>query len=186
MLAETLAHLKEHDFARGEEQADRDKIADACLELLLRQPVERQDQIQERALIVSEIRYRVLGQAENEEVEHELDGIVAPLTGPTGLVQDKLDSGLVLCSATVTRRLSNNGEGDITLKRPGRFVTGVDDLVEEYYILPAQDRMLASARRFKGRFELSITRRPALASHYQGQIAKAYEQLAIELPRERS
>src|SRR5262245_34349826 len=186
MLPETLSHLQEHDFVRGDQQADRDKICQACLDLLVGQPVERHDQIQELALIVPEIRYRVLGSA-SAEVEHELDGLVAPATGPTGCVQEKLDSGLVLCTATVTRRLSNNyGGGEIMIKRPGRFVTASADLIDEYYLQPAQERLVQTAKRYRGRFELSIERRPELAARYQPQIAKAYDQLALELPRERS
>jgi hypothetical protein len=182
---DTFSHLKDRGYARGDAQVDRDKLADAILELLLqRTRVQEPEQIQDKAMLVSEIRYEVLGAHSDGEVEHELDTIVAPLTGPNGLVQDKLDGETVLCSGWVMRRLTNGG-ADVTIKRVGRFIGESDEIVDRYFLAPAQHRLVQTAKRYKGRFELSIERRPAIATRYRPQIEQAYTLLELELPKDR-
>lgn len=182
MLPETKSQLQQHGFLRGEEQVDRDELANACVKLF--QAVDRTEEIQLKALIVPEIRHRIFGQAENEEVEAELDGILAPLTGPKGHVQAKLENGYVLCSASVSRKLSNNGGAEITIKRNGRFITSVTDLIEEHYWKPGYERLIAGMKSLNDRFDLGIRRQPALASRKAPMINQTHDQLAIEMPRQ--
>jgi len=186
MLTETYNHLKDHGYARGEEQVDRAKLADACRDLLLEQPVATAEdtEIQDKGLIVSELRFRLLGEAGSEDVERELDAILGPLTGPSGAVQAKLENGYVLCSAPVTRKLSNNGEGTITLKRAARFVTENADLIERYYWLPAQARIMQAVAGLNHRFELSIRRRPELAVRKPVLVGNVHMQFQLEMPAE--
>jgi hypothetical protein len=184
MLPETLSHLKQHGFLRGEEQVDRAELAEACMAILTRQTVSTAAEIQEKALIVPELRHQLFGQAQSEDVEAELDAILAPLTGPKGHVQDKLENGFVLCSAQVSRKLSNNGGAEITIKRNGRFVTSVAELIEEHYWKPGYERLIAGMKALNNRFELGIRRQPALASRRQPMVAQTHDQLAIEMPRQ--
>jgi hypothetical protein len=186
MLEATLQHLKEHGYVRGEEQVDRAGLAGACATRLLTDPVttDNLDEVQEKALLATELRYQLLGAGANEEVEAELDDVIATLTGPRGQVQDRLENGYVLCSAQVVRKLSNNGEGVITLKRTGRFVTGNPDLIERFFWQPAHDRLLAAAKGLKGRIELSVRRQPELVARSTPALGRAQEQLVVELTAE--
>jgi hypothetical protein len=183
MLPETLSHLREHGLVRGD-QADRVVIAERCRDELLKKPVADDDQaeIQEKALIVPELRYTLLGEAEDEEVERELDLLVTPLVGGNGLVQKHLENGFVLCAAPVTRKLTHNGEGSITVKRRGRFVTENPDLIERYFWTPAAERLSAAMEAVKNRLELASQRQPLLMARQQPLILKMHERLALELP----
>jgi hypothetical protein len=182
MLPETVELLRSRGFLRGEDQVDRDALAVACLGLLTERPVQMKDEIQERAQIVPDLRFKLFGDA-GEEVERELNAILGPLTGPKGHVQTKLENGYVLCSAPVSRKLSNNGEGTITLTRQGRFVTTSSDLIEEFFWQPAYERIMATVNGLNARFELGIRRQPQLAARKQPMVGKVHEQLAIEMPR---
>lgn len=184
MLRETFTLLAARDFVRGEEQIDRQKMAGACLEVLLRREVNEPNDVKSQAMLISELRHEIVGSA-SPEAELELDQLVSWLTSPTGPVQEQLDGGKVLCTAPVTRRLPNNGHGEVELRRKARFVTENDDLIEEHFLVPARSRLVSAARRLKASFDLSIERRPALAARYVPQIGQAYEQLQLELPRSR-
>jgi hypothetical protein len=184
MLPQTITHLREHGYARGEERVDRAGLATACAALLLEQPVAAAGEIQERALIVPEIRFRLLGAVDGEDVESELDLLVGQLTSSDGPVQHKLEDGVVLCSAQVTRKLSNNGETTVTLRRAGRFVTSSPDLVADYFVAPAVERLVRQGQTLKARLELGVRRVPELEGRELAIVTKAHEQLAIALPRE--
>jgi hypothetical protein len=183
MLPETLSQLREHGLVRGD-QADRVEIADRCREQLLAKPVAAAEEaeIQEKALIVAEMRYTLLGEAANEDVERELDLLITPLVGGNGLVQKSLENGYVLCAAQVTRKLSRNGEGSITIKRRGRFVTENPDLIEQYFWTPAAARLSSAMETVKDRLELASRRQPLLTARQQPLILKMHEQIALELP----
>ena len=183
MLPETLNHLREHGFVRGD-QADRAQLADRCRELLLAKPVGSADEaeIQEKAIIVAELRYSLLGEAANEDVERELDLLITPLVGGNGLVQKGLENGYVLCAAQVTRKLGNNGDGTITIKRRGRFVSSDPAAIEQYFWAPAMQRLSSAMETVKSRLELGTRRQPELAARQQPTIAKAHEQMTLELP----
>jgi hypothetical protein len=189
MLPETLAHLKEHNFLRGD-HPDRDGLADGCLGLLLERPVETadEDEIQAKALIVPELRYRLLGAGVNEDVERELEMLLGPLVSlkPEAKVQDKLENGFVLCAKSVTRKLGNNGEGTITINRKGRFVTSVPELIEQYFWLPQYERLTRDAEGLNKRLELGTRRQPALNARRQPMISQAHEKLQLELPLQTS
>lgn len=183
MLPEVLNHLREHGLVRGD-QADRVEIAKRCRDMLLQHPVANADEaeIQEKALIVPELRYTLLGEAESEEVERELDLLVTPLVGGNGLVQRNLENGFVLCAAPVSRKLAHNGEGSITVKRRGRFVTENPDLIERFFWEPGAARLSAAMAAVKDRLELASKRQPLLLERQQPLILKMHERLALELP----
>lgn len=185
MLPETLSHLREHGYVRGD-QADRAKLAEGCRDLLIGKPVGSADEaeIQEKALIVAELRYTLLGEAENEDVERDLDLLITPLVGAGGIVQKSLENGYVLCAAQVTRKLSHNGDGMITIKRRGRFVSDNPDAIELYFWQPAMARLSSGMETVKGRLELGTRRQPALATRQQPAIAKMHEKMQLELPME--
>jgi hypothetical protein len=182
MLPETLTHLREHDFMRGD-QVDRVKLADRCRELLLAKPVRsaEQEEIQDKALIVPELRYTLLGEAADQEVERELDLLINPLVGANGIVQKGLENGYVLCAAQVSRKLGN-GDGTITIKRRGRFVSDNPDAIEEHFWTPALARLSSAMTMVADRLDLGVRRQPALTARKPAQIAKAHERIRLELP----
>src|SRR5262245_38640484 len=183
MLPETMSHLREHGFARGD-QADRVALADRCRELLLQNPVDSADpeEIQDKAQIVAELRYTILGEPHNEEVEKELDLLITPLLGGNGLVQKSLENGYVLCAAQVTRRLDHNGHGSITIRRRGRFVSSNADAIEQHFWNPALSRMSAAIEMVKERIELGTRRQPELEQRRKPMVEKAHEKMQLELP----
>ena len=106
MLPETIEVLREHGYLRGD-QTDTDKLAGSLRDLLTAKPVgsNNLEEIQEKAIIISELRYQIFGAAADEEVEQDLDSLLQRLLGGTGRVQDALENGYVLCAASVTRKL---------------------------------------------------------------------------------
>lgn len=182
MLPETLALLAEHDFVRGAESVNRERLADACRELLMANPVQTAEQVQEQALIIAELRHAIFGQVETEEIEADLDTIITPLTGPADKVQMALEGAYVLCTARVIRRLSNDGSGNITLKRPGRFVTDNPDLIEQFFWSPAVKAQVRSLQVVKERLELACQRQPALEARRFAHVELVHRQAQLQLP----
>jgi hypothetical protein len=182
MLAETVALLREHDFIRGEESVNRDALADALLEVLVADPVTEEAQIETKAFIIPELRFRLFGQGESEEVDDEVDGIIRTLVGGEGKVQDRLPQDLVLCSETVTRRLSNDGAGTITLRKPGRFVTAEADLIVDHYWRPQKSAAERAVAKLNGRIELGMKRQPLTAPRRAEIVAATHEQIQLNLP----
>jgi hypothetical protein len=184
MLPETVELLRSRGFLRGEETADRSKIAVACHALVFERPFEATEQeIQEKALLVPDFRFRLFGDVDGE-VEAELNGILGPLTGPKGPVQFLMENGYVLCSAPVERQLSNGDGGTITITRQGRFVTMNPDLIVRYFWQPAHERIITTVKGLNERFEIGIKRQPALAAQKPAMIGKTYDWLALEMPRQ--
>jgi hypothetical protein len=184
MLPQTIDLLREHDFIRGEESVNRDALADALIELLVADPVGEEAEIQPKALIIPEFRYRLFGSADVddiENVEEEIDSVLTPLLGGEGKVQQKLRGQLVLCSAPVTRRLSNDGAA-IVLKKTGRFVTADPDLMVQYYWGPAKRTLERQAAKLNYRIELSGKRQPLVAPRRAEIVTETYIQLRIQLP----
>jgi hypothetical protein len=184
MLPETLSLLRERDFIRGEESVNRDALADAIIELLVADPVTEEAEIETKAMIVPEIRHHLFGPAETEEIEDELDDILRGLVGGEGKVQDKLSGELVLCMAVVTRRLSNNGVGTITLRKQGRFVTAAPDVMVDHYWRPQKAIAERAVAKLDRRIELSVKRQPLVAVRRAEIVAATHEQLALNLPRD--
>lgn len=181
MLPETLNHLREHGLVLGD-QANRVEIANRCRDLVLQKPAADENEIQEKAMIVAEFRYTLLGDTDSEDSERELDLLITPLLGANGLVQKGLENGYVLCAAQVTRTLSHNGEGSVSIKRRGRFVTENPDLIEEYFWTPSAARLSAAMETVKKHLELGTRRQPALAERQQPLILKMHARLDVELP----
>lgn len=185
MLPETIEVLREHGYLRGDE-TDTDKLAGRLNELLVAKPVESSDstEIQEKAVIVAELRYTIFGEATDDEVEQDLDTLLTRLLGGNGKVQDSLENGYVLCAASVTRKLSHNGDGTITIKRRGRFVSGNADVIEQYYLAPKLKRVSSAASSLRHGLELATRRQPELEARQQKMIEKAHESVQLELPVE--
>jgi hypothetical protein len=183
MLPETLSHLRNRELILGD-RINRSEIADRCRAMLIEKPVESTDmnEIDDKAMIVPEIRHRVLGDAESEEVERELDAIITSLVGADGKVQEELENGYVLCAAQVTRRLDHNGHGSVTIRRRGRFVTSNADAIEEYYWNPAASRLTSSMKAVAKRLEIGARRQPQLQARRPLVIMRAHEQIRLELP----
>src|SRR5262245_20829275 len=122
MQDETRQYLDGLGFVDPAGDVTRGKIAEACATKLLEVAnATTETDVQEMALLVSELRHQVLGSGPNDEVDHDLDGIVGQLTSPRGKTQMALTNGYMLCSAPVTRKLGN---GDaLTITRRGRFVS---------------------------------------------------------------
>ena len=182
MLPETVDHLKSRDLLLGD-RINRDRLADDCVAVLVERPVDSSDmnEIDQKALIVAEVRHRVLGNGQSEEVERELDDIVTSLLGADGKVQGKLENGYVLCAAQVTRSLGHNG-ASISIRRRGRFVTSDADAIEEFYWNPAAARLASSMKAVAKRLEIGVKRQPALEARKPLLIGKAHQQIHLELP----
>lgn len=184
MLPETLEVLREHGFLRGD-QTDTDKLADSLCGLLTAKPVgsNNLEEIQEKAIIVSELRYQLFGAAADDDVEEDLDGLLQRLLGGTGRVQDALENGYVLCAASVTRKLSQNGgEETIPIKRRGRFVTDNAEVIEQYFLSPQSVRVRKAAAGLHHKLELSIRRQPQLTGRRREIVAATHEGVQLELP----
>jgi hypothetical protein len=184
MLPETITHLRDRGYLKlkgSEDVVDRTALAERCLRELSVNPVSEREQIQENALLVSELRGKLFGRVPNEDVQAELDGLISPLTGPGGMVQHALDDGLVLCTATVTRTFEND-EGSITIKKPGRFITANAELVFDFFWMPGRNRLINTAASLNDRIALGIKRVPELANRRQAIVAQAHEQVQLELP----
>jgi hypothetical protein len=162
MLTTTYQHLADRGFTRGQAQIDRVAIGAAIAKLLAESPVESEDldEIQAKALIVAEIRNRVLGDSDDEEVERELDTIVSGLSGMNSVTQAKLDDGVVLCAARVSRKLTNDQGETVTIRRVGRFVTSIPALID--YWVPMRAKLLRDAEQLRDRIDLASRRVPAL------------------------
>jgi hypothetical protein len=184
MLAETVALLRDHDFIRGEESVNRDALSDAIVEILVADPVTEETQIETKAMIPAEIRYRLFGSAESEEIEDELDDILRGLLSGEGKVQDRLPSDVVLCSRTVTRRLSANGGTSITVRKKGRFVTAEAHLIVDHYVMPQKQAAERATLKLNNRIELGIKRQPLVAARRAEIVRVTHEQLQLMLPSE--
>lgn len=154
--------------------------------VLANRPVENDDdgEIQEKAVIDAELRYQVVGTPDSEESGAELDHLFGQLAAPEGYIQRCLTDGLVLCSATVTRKLSNNGNDVATasIRRKGRFTTTNPDLIERSIWVPSLNGMVNAGVRAERRIGLTISRQPLLADRRRTAIDGAYERLRLELP----
>jgi hypothetical protein len=181
MLPETLSLLREHDFIRGEESVNRDALADAIVELLVADPVTEEAEIETTALIMPELRFRVFGDVDSEEIEDELDEVIRPLVGGEGKVQAKLPGELVLCSTPVPRRLSSNG-GTITLHKRGCFVTADPDLIVDYYWRPQSKAAQSAVRKLNNRIELGMKRQPLTTPKRRELVVDTHTQIRLELP----
>jgi len=185
MLNETYDHLTARGFMRGEEKIDRAAIAQAIAKALLANPVLTSDlsEVQAKAMTAGEIRYQVLGQPADEEVEAELDALVTALTGvgTKGKVQNALENGFVLLSAPVTRRIVN-GDAESTMKRNGRFVTEDLDLIETLWLEKQMQRIEGGVQEEKRRQEMAVQRQPQLQARLQPLVQKLHTYVALELP----
>ena len=181
MLDETLALLRQYDFIRGEESVNRDAVSDALVEVLTETPVLEEAQIESQSFIIPELRHRLFGDAESEEVEDELDDIIRPLVSGEGKVQAKLPDELVLCSTRVTRRLVTNGTS-ITIHKEGRFTTADADLIVQYYWRPQKGVAERAVRKLNGRIELGMKRQPLTAPKRRQLVAETHTQIILELP----
>ena len=63
-------------------------------------------------------------------------------------------------------------------------MTANPDAIERYYWLPAHAQLLTAMSKVKGRFELGVRRQPELEARLPGLVAKAHEQLELELPKD--
>ena len=182
MLSETLSLLREHDFIRGEESVNRDALSDALVEILTASPVTEEAQIETESMILPELRFRIFGDVDSEEIEDELDDLIRPLMAGEGKVQTKLPGEFVLCSKKVTRRLSSNGAGWITVHKDGRFVTADPDLIVDYYWRPQKGVAERAVRKLNNRIELGMKRQPLTAPKRHELVAETHIQIRLELP----
>jgi hypothetical protein len=180
LLESTLSLFREHGFVRGEEQVDRQAAAASAAGIFKEKPVASIDfeEITAKTLLTPELSTAMFGDIDDEDTEAEVCGILRDLTQAGGLVQDKLEDGLVLCSARITRRY----EGGVTVKSTGRFVSSNPEVVEQYYEQPAANRAVKSMATLKSRFELAERRVPELAQRRQAILAATYREMRRELP----
>jgi hypothetical protein len=182
---QTIEYLAERGFSRGDARINRPALADACIAKMLERIVgtDQPTEFQEKGLIASELRDLVLGVPEDEEVEVELDGIIAGLTAPMGLVQKRLSDGVMLCSARVNRVLSSNGDEDepTMVSRVARFLSDNPDVTEKFFILPAHEGLVKKGEGLKDRWDLAEKRQPALAARRRNLIDKTQQRLQLAL-----
>jgi hypothetical protein len=177
MLDETIRVLAAADFTRGQGQADRKAIGRAFAKYLwdearVHEPDE--DEVQQSARTVPEIRINNIGSSDNDEVNGELDDLARALLPGDGLVQRQLDEiaalmgengeRVVLCAARITRDVSNNGVVTGSMKVNGRFVSSHPDVIERYYLAPGEERAVNAAASYRGRVTLAGDRVPALGT----------------------
>ena len=182
-LPKTVKVLREHGYLRAKGRPDRAKLADDCHRLVFEQVVEAgEEEIVAKGLWVADFVHKLFGEVE-DVVAAELRAIVGPLAGPEGLVQEKMENGYLLCSAPVTRTLSDNGDSPTPVTRQAKFVTMNHDLIERYYELPAVERIVQAARTSQRRHALAVRRQPELEARRRPMVERAYERLELEMPR---
>jgi hypothetical protein len=190
LLSATFRVLAGSGYLKGEERIDRHKLAKACMELLLAQPVQQADQaeIEQKALIVAEIRSRLFtDNGYGEDVEKDLDVLLSQIVASDGAVQmllgDQTGDKHVLCSKRVTRQLVGiDGRATMTLKRSGKFVSRDPDVIEQHYYAEALARFERSTTTVKNRLERAEERQPLLAARRLELVSKAHEYLQLALP----
>src|SRR5215831_284721 len=192
MLTATFEVLADAGYMKGEERIDRHKIAFDSMELLLAKPVNELDAevIERQASTVQEVRAALF--AENgysEEVEKDLDALVAQIIAGDGKVQQLLDSQsgdkYVLCSKRVTRQvIDSNGNVTMTIKRSGKFVSRDPDVINLHYWQEAFSRYERSTETLKKRIVLGRTRQPELVARAPALIKQAHDHLQLALPME--
>lgn len=190
MLSETFRVLASGGYLKGDERIDRHKLAKACMELLLKQPVEQTDQaeIEQKALIVAEMRARLFSDnGYGEDVEKDLDGLLTQVVAGDGVVQELLGDQAgdkhVLCSKRVTRQLVGvNGQATMTLKRSGKFVSRNPDVIEQYYYADALARFERSTDTVRKRIGRAEERQPLLVARRAALTQRTHEYLQLALP----
>lgn len=178
---QTIEYLAERGYSRGDQKINRPALADACIARMLERVVETAEprEYVEKGLLASELRDLVLGVPDDEEVEIELDGLIAALTTPKGPVQKRLSDGMVLCSARIKRANGDSdGEGP---SRVARFLSENPDVIEAFFILPAHEATVKKAEDVSDRWDLAIARQPVLESRRRGLIDKTHERLQLAL-----
>lgn len=181
---QTIEYLTERGFSRGDAKINRPALADACIAKMLERIVGTPEpaEFQGKGLLASELRELVLGVPDEDDVEVELDGLIATLTSPMGLVQKRLSDGVMLCSARVKRQLpGDNGDEPTIVSRVARFLSDNDDVVEKFYILPAHERLVKTGEGVNDRWNLAVQRRPALASRRRNLIDKTQQRLQLAM-----
>lgn len=180
----TYQYLADRGFARGEARANTGALADACIAKMLERVVTTTDvrEVQGKGLLASELRELVLGVPDDDEIETDLDGLVARILSPEGTIQNRLENGLNLCSARVNRVLMRtNGNESETVTRLARFLSDVPDVIEAFYLLPQHDAAVRTVQGLNGRWERAISRHPEMAARRQAFISKTAQRLALEL-----
>lgn len=177
-------YLADRGFSRGDAKINRPALADACIAKMLERIVETDQatEFQEKGLIASELRDLILGVPDDEEVEIELDALIAGLTAPMGLVQKRLTDGIVLCSARVKRELPGNGNGDLTaVSRVARFLSDNPDVIEKFFLLSQHEAIVKKAEGLNDRWNLAQGRQPALKDRRRNLIDKTQQRLQLAM-----
>lgn len=185
MEKDTYEHLRDAGYM-SDGTVDRKKLATAAAELLAGRPVATSEEIDSKALIASEVRAALLGDAPSEEVEADEDQLIRQLMTPrsNGAIQRALANGHVLCAARIERRLETAEGGFITVKKSAAFVTGEPDLIDEHHWQPQIARAESAAKEIRERIELGVGRVPLLAARQSATLLEARrkvdEQLEVE------
>jgi hypothetical protein len=183
MLSATLQLLREREFVRGEDTVDRRAMAARIAEILSTRLVQSadEDEVQAKALLVPEISFQLLGEVEDEDVDEELVQLVRALVGAEGYVQAALEDGRVLCSARVSRRY-DNGNGGVTIRKAGRFVSDSPEAIELYYEKAATAAIVRAAMTAQRRMEIAERRQPALGERRRALVDEARKGMRAALP----
>lgn len=182
MLQETLQILTDRGYTQGA-FVNRDALASESRAMLLEQPVEGDtlEEIEQKALIITEIRHKIIGDAESEEVEKELDLLFTQVLASEGKVQDSLENGYVLCAAQVSRKLEGP-QSPIVIRRRGRFVTSNPTQIQTYFWGPAEAKLHKSMATMARHLELAVRRQPLLEPAKPLLVAKAHTEIQLQLP----
>jgi hypothetical protein len=138
-------------------------------------------EIADKALSVNEIRAHILGDAEDEETNAQLNQLITACVGigTKGKVQKALENGYVLCTTRVHRVIE---QGEAPRSVPVRFVSGDADLVDRFNTQPQVTTAVKRTEAAHAAILQNTKRVALLAPRKKLLLEKAQEQLAFAMP----
>lgn len=177
MLLDTYDVLHKHGLVH------KATLAQTIADTLEADPVFTFAEVDEKAKFVDDLRTALLDDDYNDDVRVELNEMILELTRPKGLVHYAMRNGSVLCSASVTRKLTDTDNGaKYLVKRTARFVTSEPEVAMQYRVGPALmrlERNMASVSELAADAQMRI---PALSTHMPRAIRRAHQTIQAELP----
>jgi hypothetical protein len=177
MLLDTFDVLEEFELVH------KATMAQAIADMLEKDSVTSMSEVGAKAKFIDEIRTELVDDSYSDDVRYELNEMIQEMTRPKGLVHYAMRNGRVLCSASVTRKLTDSDNGTSYLvKRTGRFVSDDPEVVMQYRIGPAFMRLERSMSSLSELAADAQMRIPALGTHLPKAIRRAHQTIRAELP----
>lgn len=174
------------DVRRGAKLLSDQVMASKMAEFYRDNEVNSLDDVEEDALIADQVREELFGNNYPDYVAEELDNLIMMLSRPGGMVQEELGNHggtpMTLCSADVTRKLTDGSGTEYIIRKKARFATTNPDLAAAYYLGPQFNALDRSIERLANRTAEHTRRLPGLTQHTPAMITRTHQVLGHELP----